>query len=49
MIMLIQDLNIRVIAAATGELLRDLVLNPAKDYQPLGTKPAPTKPDSPNP
>jgi transposase InsO family protein len=33
-IMLIQDLNIRVIAAATGELLRELTLDPTRDYQP---------------
>jgi transposase InsO family protein len=33
-IMLIQDLNIRVIAATTGELLRELVLDPTRDYQP---------------
>lgn len=33
-IMLIQNLNVRVIDAATGELLRDLTINPDKDYQP---------------
>ncbi|MCB2178008.1 MAG: IS481 family transposase [Actinomycetales bacterium] len=33
-IMLIQDLHIRVIHAATGELLRDLTLDPTRDYQP---------------
>ena len=27
-------LNIRVINAATGEILRELTLNPDKDYQP---------------
>jgi hypothetical protein len=31
---LIQDRHIRVIAATTGELLRDLVLYPTRDYQP---------------
>jgi transposase InsO family protein len=35
-IMLIQDLHIRVIAAATGELLRELTLDPTRDYQPRG-------------
>ncbi len=30
------DLNIRIINAATGELLRELVLNPDRDYQPTG-------------
>jgi transposase InsO family protein len=35
-IMLIQDLHVRIIDAATGELLRDLTLNPARNYQPTG-------------
>lgn len=34
--MLIHDLHIRVINAATGELLRELVLDPTRDYQPTG-------------
>jgi Integrase core domain len=33
-IMLIDDLDIHIIDAATGELLRELTLNPAIDYQP---------------
>lgn len=33
-IMLIRDLDIRVINAATGELLRELTLDPTRDYQP---------------
>ena len=33
-ILLIQDLHIRVVHATTGELLRDLTLDPARDYQP---------------
>jgi transposase InsO family protein len=33
-IMLVNDLNIRIINAATGELLRELTLNPNTDYQP---------------
>jgi transposase InsO family protein len=33
-LLLIQDLHVRVVAAATGELLRDLVLDPTRDYQP---------------
>jgi hypothetical protein len=32
--MLIEDLNIRIVDAATGELLRELTLNPTIDYQP---------------
>lgn len=33
-ILLIQDLEIRVINAITGELLRDLTIDPNKNYQP---------------
>jgi hypothetical protein len=36
-LVLIQDLDIRIINAATGELLRQLTLNPTRDYQPRGT------------
>jgi transposase InsO family protein len=35
-IMLIQDLHIRIVDAATGELLRQLTLDPARNYQPTG-------------
>jgi hypothetical protein len=35
-LLLAQDLHVRVIAAATGELLRDLTLDPARNYQPTG-------------
>ena len=35
-ILLLADLDIRVINAATGELLRALTLDPTKDYQPTG-------------
>lgn len=34
--LLIQDLDITIIDAATGELLRQLVLDPSRDYQPTG-------------
>jgi transposase InsO family protein len=37
-ILLVQDLDIRVINAATGELLRELTINPALDYQPRTPK-----------
>jgi transposase InsO family protein len=33
-ILLVQDLHVRVIHAATGELLRELIVDPSKDYQP---------------
>jgi hypothetical protein len=32
--MLIQDLDIHIINATTGELIRELILDPTKDYQP---------------
>jgi transposase InsO family protein len=38
-LLLIQDLNIRVIHAATGELLRELTLDPTRDYQARGRPP----------
>ena len=41
-ILLIQDLDVRVVHAATGELLRELTINPDKDYQPKN----PQKPNS---
>jgi len=34
--MLIQDLHIRIVHALTGELLRELTLDPNKGYQPTG-------------
>ena len=42
-ILLVQDLNIRVVNTITGELLRDLVLNPHIDYQPTGAPKGPTR------
>jgi transposase InsO family protein len=35
-LLLVQDLHIRVINAGTGELIRELTLNPDKSYQPTG-------------
>ena len=35
-LLLVQDPHIRVINADTGELLRELTLNPEKSYQPTG-------------
>ena len=32
--MIINDLDIRIINPTTGELLRQLTLDPARDYQP---------------
>jgi hypothetical protein len=40
---LAQDLDIRIIDAATGELLRELVLDTTKRYQPTGRPPGPPR------
>jgi transposase InsO family protein len=40
-ILLVHDLHTRVVGAATGELLRELVIDPRKDYQPRGLPPGP--------
>jgi hypothetical protein len=42
-LLLVEDLDIRIVEAATGELLRELVLDPTRDYQPTGRPPGPTK------
>jgi transposase InsO family protein len=42
-ILLVQDLDIRVVNAATGELLRELLLDPSRDYQPTGAPKGPTR------
>ena len=50
-LLLVADLDIRIIDAATGELLRHLTLDPTKDYQPTGRSPGPPpkKPKPPEP
>jgi hypothetical protein len=40
-ILLVQDLHVTVINAATGEILRDLIIDPRRDYQPTGRPPGP--------
>jgi len=47
-LLLIQDLDIRIINAATGELLRQLTLDPDRNYQPTGRPPGPP-PGTPRP
>ena len=42
-LILIQDLHIRIINAATGELLRELTLDPTKNYQPTGAPKGPKR------
>jgi hypothetical protein len=39
----VQDLHVTGVNAATGEILRDLVIDPRRDYQPTGRPPGPTK------
>jgi hypothetical protein len=34
--MLVHDLDVRIISAATGELIRQLTIDPTRDYQPRG-------------
>jgi transposase InsO family protein len=50
-ILLVADLDIRVIHATTGELLRHLTLDPTRNYQPTGRPPGPPpqKPQQPDP
>jgi transposase InsO family protein len=47
-ILLTHDLQIRVVNAVTGELLRELVLDPNRDYQPTGAPKGPTRPRQKN-
>ena len=42
-ILLVHDLDVRVVDAATGELLRELTLDPNRDYQPTGAPKGPTR------
>ena len=41
--LLIDDLHIRVIHRHTGQLIRELILDPTRDYQPRGLPPRPPK------
>jgi len=42
-LLLARDTHIRIISAATGELLRDLDLDPDRNYQPTGQPPGPKR------
>ena len=42
-LILVQDLNIKIINAANGEVLRELELDPTRDYQPTGAPKGPTR------
>ena len=50
-LLLVADLDIRVIHATTGELLRHLTLDPTRNYQPTGKPPGtpPRRPQQPDP
>jgi hypothetical protein len=37
----VHDLDVTVINRDTGEIIRDLTLDPERDYQPLGRRPGP--------
>jgi transposase InsO family protein len=43
-LLLVQDLHVRVVNAATGELLRELTIDPARNYQPIHPPRAKTTP-----
>jgi hypothetical protein len=43
-LLLVHDLGVRVVNAATGELLRELTIDPARDYQPIHPPRAKTTP-----
>jgi hypothetical protein len=40
-ILLVHDLHVRIVDAATADLLRDLIIDPRRDYQPTGQPPRP--------
>ena len=42
-LLLIEDLHIRVVHRHTGDLVRELTLDPTRDYQPRGLPPGPPK------
>jgi hypothetical protein len=35
----VHDLHVRIINAATGELIRELTIDPTRNYQPRGVRP----------
>ena len=47
--LLIDNLHIRVIHRHTGQLIRELTLDPTRDYQPRGLPPGPPKQATPPP
>jgi hypothetical protein len=47
-LLLVQDLHVRVIHATTSELLRDLTINPRRDHQATGAPKDPPDPEMRN-
>ncbi len=48
-LLLVDDLHVRVVDAATGELLRELTIDTTRDYQPTGAPKGPTRPNQKRP
>jgi len=46
-VLLVDDLHVRVVDEATGELIRELEVDPSKDYQPTGAPRGPARPRQP--
>jgi len=46
-LVLVHDLEVRVVHGATGELVRSLVIDPTRDYQATGAPKGPTRPPKP--
>jgi hypothetical protein len=42
-VMLVGHLHVRIVNAATGQLLRELTIDPSRDYQPTGRPPGPQR------
>jgi hypothetical protein len=42
-LMLVDALQVRIVNAATGELLRELTIDQSRDYQPTGRPPGPQR------
>jgi hypothetical protein len=43
LVMLVDDLHLRILSAAAGELLRELTIDPNRDGQPTGRPPGPQR------
>lgn len=48
-VVLVDDLHARIVDAATGELLRELTIDPTRGYQPTGKPKGPTRPNKKRP